>query len=206
VSGRRPYRLIVSSVDERRSPKYRHRSIGVVGHRCAIQRRGQQGYGFWPSLLRPLRALRAPPRYPSFCVKDSPTCTGSPTARNQSLTGVLGHASCCLLQDSVWRATEVYESELLSLIGQLSHKPGGPLRAVPHGHFAAAGQLACLVEPMMEKAQRHVIARALVNAVAHAIKALPQPGTGRNACRPTSAQTVAETTLTNAGKWIERRR
>jgi hypothetical protein len=52
------------------------------------QRREQQGYGFWPFLLRPVLAHWAPLRSPSFCAEDFPTCTGSPTARDQSMTGV----------------------------------------------------------------------------------------------------------------------
>ncbi|MNG97705.1 hypothetical protein D3C76_693040 [compost metagenome] len=61
------------------------------------QRRRQQGYGFWPFLLRPVFAHRAPLRSPSFCAKDFPTCTGSPTARDQSMTGVYRHPPYCLL-------------------------------------------------------------------------------------------------------------
>lgn len=52
------------------------------------QQRRQQGYGFWPFLLRPVLAHRAPLRSPSFCAKDFPSCTGSPTALDQSMTGV----------------------------------------------------------------------------------------------------------------------
>ncbi|QHD06949.1 hypothetical protein PspR76_14965 [Pseudomonas sp. R76] len=88
--------LIVSP----RHAVHAHRSIAAQGKAlCSMvsqvlqtyptsHQRGQQGYGFWPFLLRPVLAYRAPMRSTSFCAKDFPTCTGSPTARDQSMTGV----------------------------------------------------------------------------------------------------------------------
>ena len=93
-------------------------------------RRGQRCYRFWPFLLRPVLAHRAPLRYPSFCAEDFPTCTGSPTARDQSMTGVYRHAPYCFLL----RIT-VSASRITDYAAQwLAHRfPLSALHPAPHG-------------------------------------------------------------------------
>lgn len=85
-------------------------------------------------------------------------------------------ASCLSapMEDSVRRVKEAYESELLSLVGQLSHEPGGPLRK---GALTAIlpllNSLPAWLSPRMENAQRRTIAKTIADAVVQAIKALP---------------------------------
>ncbi len=78
------------------------------------------------------------------------------------------------MEGSVRRLKEAYESELLSVVAQLCHQPGGPLRegALP-AIVPMLNSLPAWLSPTMEKAQRRVIAKAIVNAVVQAIRALP---------------------------------
>ena len=78
------------------------------------------------------------------------------------------------MEESVRRLREAYESEILSLVGQLCHQPGGPLReGALQAIVPMLNSLPAWLSPRMEKAQRRVIAQAIVNAVVQAIKALP---------------------------------
>ncbi|EFQ64029.1 transcriptional regulator, TetR family [Pseudomonas fluorescens WH6] len=78
------------------------------------------------------------------------------------------------MQDSVRRVREAYEAEILSLVEQLGQGPGGPLR---EGALTVIlpmlNSLPAWLNPMMERAQRRVITRTLVNALVQAIKSLP---------------------------------
>lgn len=78
------------------------------------------------------------------------------------------------MQASVERLRLAYESELLTLIGQLGHPPGGPLR---EGALTAIlpmlNSLPAWLSPMIDNARRRVITKALADAVLQAIKSLP---------------------------------
>ena len=94
------------------------------------QRPEQQGYGFWPFLLRPVLAHWAPLRSPSFCAKDFPTGMGSPAARDQSMTGVYRHAPYCLLLRITASASRIPDYATR----WLAHRfPLSTLRPAPHG-------------------------------------------------------------------------
>ncbi len=78
------------------------------------------------------------------------------------------------MEDSVRRLRQAYEAEILSLVEQLCQQPGGPLReGALQAILPMLNSLPAWLNPMMEKAQRRVIAQAIVNAVVQAIKALP---------------------------------
>lgn len=76
--------------------------------------------------------------------------------------------------DSVRELKETYESEILSLVAQLSHEPGGPLR---NGALTTLlpmlNNLPAWLNPTIDSAQRRIIAKTIAGAVVHAIKSLP---------------------------------
>ncbi|KRP54510.1 TetR/AcrR family transcriptional regulator [Pseudomonas poae] len=78
------------------------------------------------------------------------------------------------MEEQVRRLRKAYESEMLSLVGQLSHEPGGPLReGALKAILPLLNSLPAWLNPMMENTQRRVITRTIAHAVVQAINTLP---------------------------------
>ncbi|KTC54412.1 TetR family transcriptional regulator [Pseudomonas fluorescens ABAC62] len=78
------------------------------------------------------------------------------------------------MQARVERLRAAYEAQIISLIGQLSQQPAGPLReAALTAIVPMLNSLPTWMSPTIEKVQRRIIARTIAEAVVQAIKALP---------------------------------
>ena len=78
------------------------------------------------------------------------------------------------MQASVERLRRTYESELIDLVGQLGHQPGGPLRE--NALIAIVPMLNSLptwLSPTIDDAQRRIITKTIADAVLRAINTLP---------------------------------
>ncbi|SFS23789.1 transcriptional regulator, TetR family [Pseudomonas sp. NFACC42-2] len=78
------------------------------------------------------------------------------------------------MQASVQQLRRAYESEIMDLIGQAGHPPGGPLR---EGALTAIlpmlNSLPTWLSPMLDNVQRRTITKTIACAVLRAIDSLP---------------------------------